>query len=277
MLSIVHEAYYSKMEVQKKNERNTTERIGILEVPPLKNFPQTMVPKSLKITYEIPLGLEEKKIIHLVQNVKFSFWGRPKARVAIQDCPVQLLSYKQSQSEYWVRILQSSQESADMNHVRKKTEFLVKVLHVCHLNVLEQMGSLDIQTPFSNQQASFFQWCHKILFDHDKESFPIFGKLKLELSDEQKKDGLLSSVFGPAQKCLLEYLSDSKSAPRTVQVALAVIGYWYINSREDYLIKYFGSHQQYWVVMENILKENLTKGWRKDFTLAGYCTTAQSK
>ncbi|KAH9448272.1 hypothetical protein Pst134EB_022262 [Puccinia striiformis f. sp. tritici] len=248
----------SKMKVGSGSDLgNANRNLGNFLVYELENFPKSMKPLSFQLSCDVGLG---KKEVEILKHFSDTFSENRKYTTSRQRSAPELLPVVISRTshdregrthgEVWIQL--KNGRIPRKGHIFLKLRSLVANLKVCHAEFVDYASTKGFHVDVDIQHL-FFQWFYNNLFNPGNEKLPIFGKFVLE--DQKKEDSVISaSRFNDAQIFLLHFFGDSKSFTRTVQVALALIGYWHKNQKKGVFPHLFQNDQEYWDVVINLLE-----------------------
>jgi hypothetical protein len=219
-----------------------------VRIPLIEIFPASLKPVKFGLVDKKSRRIREgssimKRVVETMCVISTRKMKTIISRTHFKVEEVPLLLYKHTDdNKYRLKIeFQPPLAGPYAKHITLKMEFLLWYLNMCH----KQFILLQIEKGMNwvgKASEQFQDWLYEVIFaEKNDNQFPIFGDLNSEENDWR------SVTFDEVQKYIInEYLSQSDSHRKVVQVSLALICYWYQTFHPD---SFFKQEQEYWKTM----------------------------
>ncbi|POW22829.1 hypothetical protein PSHT_00765 [Puccinia striiformis] len=244
--SIMYKAALGQMKIgyPKVPPSEHIRRIGNFEILDLDQFPTPLQPGRYASIPTIKLGPHENIIMDSLIKDRLCV-TKSMEKTPVIGLPVQLAGQSTREedlpSEFIIRIMDNVGKVTIKRHMVSKLKFLFYYLDFSHRLLLQHLISVE-NKQVKNTEEQFSEWLARAILYPEDGSYPVFGRVMIMGLSEKIFD---KSNFKAVQTLLIHYFSDKDSHDRVVQVALALLGWWYKNKTEHY----FETDDMYWNTM----------------------------
>lgn len=256
--SSIAQAIDSRMIVETERSKKEFEQLGNLMILKLDSFPSHMKPIDCRtgIYYR---SLDFNRGGSIIEKV---------TTLRLRDCSAQVLQlinrkshlkkpdYKSNDIEGSRklpgenRVIKHGLAKPDWGYLQPRLKFLILNLTLCQRIVSKYLSPWSISMDLEHDGNEFFQWFESLLFQQQDDKMPIFGQTR---SNDSKVH--LLPKLDLVQLYLVDYIFDQDGSLRTVQVALALVGFWYKKEAENMFNLHFKNDLEFWNEMIRIFSE----------------------